>query len=70
LCVISYCVLRMPEYHKLLNECILRHDQILLRLSELLKDPETANFVVKVTNDFFFLEWEGDNSPRMIIDSC
>ena len=41
----------MPEYHELLNECIARHDKILLRSCELSKDLDTANFVLKVTND-------------------
>jgi len=45
----------MPEYHELLNECILRHDKILLRSSELSKDLNTANFVLRVTNDVSFL---------------
>jgi hypothetical protein len=41
----------MPEYHELLNQCISRHDKILLPSSELLKDSHAANFVLRVTND-------------------
>ena len=45
----------MPEYHELLNECISRHNKILLRSSELSKDSDTANFVLRVTDDVSFL---------------